>query len=83
MTKKKVSESKLEIILAYSITMLFPLTLMYTVLAFVMFLNWEYYPVDWGFLRVGVALGVVLTFIAVCCNAHTAELKKQKESAND
>jgi hypothetical protein len=77
MTKKKVSESKLEIILAYSITMLFPLALMYTVLAFVMFINWEYYPVGWSLLRVGLASGVVLTFVAVCCDAYNGKEKKK------
>jgi hypothetical protein len=57
-------------------TTLFPLGLMSLAWGFASFVVWDTIPITWGFVRVGLGLGVVLS-VAVVCDKNFREIFKE------
>jgi hypothetical protein len=58
--------NKLELLVALGIIALVPLGLMTITWLIGSFAVWDIIPVGWGFLRVGLVLGLFLSTVAAC-----------------
>jgi hypothetical protein len=54
------------LLIVFTATTLFPLGLMVLTWGLASFLVWDIIPAGWGFLRVGLGLGVLLTATVAC-----------------
>jgi hypothetical protein len=66
----------LALLIALAATALIPLALMTLTLGLASFIVWDIIPVGWGFLRVGLGLGVFLV-AAVACDEDFREIFKE------
>jgi hypothetical protein len=66
----------LALLIALTATALIPLVLLGLSWGFASFVVWDIIPIGWGFVRVGLGLGVILTAVMVCDKDFTRIFKE-------